>query len=279
MALKTESKVGILVFLTLLMGVAFAWLIGVENPFKAKTEFYVTYEFAGGVELGTPVRVSGIKVGKVEAIEFFVPAAGEKVPAVISKSEPGSATAEPTQKVVPIRLKLSIQKEAMVGVRQDSHFYINLAGIIGERFIEVTPGSQELPQVQPGEVLAGIDPPRIDQLLSQSFNLAGKLIDLVENNKGDIRKTIASLLELTQNVNKTLNRVEHSKIFNSDYSKLVGNLIDITTEFKRLTDKSKTPEGQKTLELLHKLLWRLEPLDSKAIKEFFHEEGVRVKFF
>jgi phospholipid/cholesterol/gamma-HCH transport system substrate-binding protein len=275
MQLSNEAKVGGLVLGTGLLAVIFAWTIGLGNPFKRTVDFYVTYNFAGGIEIGSPVRVSGIKVGKVEKIEFFVPVN----PKDTAKVEPGSDLYDASKAITPLRLKISVLKEAAVGVREDSKFYVNLAGIIGERYIEITPGHMNSPQVKEAATMAGIDPPRIDQLISQSFDLAGKIKDIIDENKGDITKSIELLYKLSGNINTTLQWVDKSAIFKTDLSKLVQNLIQITTDVRVITDKTHTPEGAKTLSLLHELLWRLKPLDEEAIRKFFQKEGMRVHFF
>lgn len=275
MKLSNEAKVGGLVVVTVLMAFLFGWAIGLENPFKRTVSFYVNYGFAGGIEVGSPVRVSGIKVGKVERIDFFVPTDSRAV----ALKEPGSADIEGGKAITPLRLKISVRKDAAVGVKKDSRFYINLAGIIGDRYIEVTPGSVDAPALQDGEVVAGVDPPRIDQLISQSFDLAGKITEIIENNKGDLTRSIELLYKLSGNLNKTLNWVDRSAVFKTDLSKLVENLIAITEGVRTVTDHAGTPEGKKTLKLLHELLWRLEPLDSKKIREFLQKEGVRVHIF
>jgi phospholipid/cholesterol/gamma-HCH transport system substrate-binding protein len=187
MKLGNEAKVGALIFGTLVAAVAFAWIIGIQNPFDNTVDFYVSYGFAGGIEVGSPVRVSGIKVGKVKSIEFFVPVDPKKV----ALKEPGSDEFDNEKATVPLRLKISVRKDAAVGVRHDSRFYINLAGIIGERYIEITPGHAQSPQITAGEMVAGVDPPRIDQLISQSFDLAGKIKDVIDENKGDITRSIS----------------------------------------------------------------------------------------
>lgn len=275
MKLSNEAKVGALVLLSIGLAGVFAWLIGVGNPFQRNLEFYVTYNFAGGIEVGSPVRVSGIKVGRVEKIEFFVPADSKKT----AIQEPGSDPLDESLAVSPLRIKVSVRKDAAVGVRKDSRFYVNLAGIIGERYIEITPGHARVANILPGDTVAGVDPPRIDQLLSQGFDLAGKLKEIVDENKGDLGRTVELLYKLSGQLNQTLVWVDKSALFKTDLSKLVGNLISITSDLRRVTEKTGTPEGEKTLKLMYDLLWRLEPLDGPTIRTFLQKEGIGVKFF
>lgn len=270
-----EAKVGALVTSTVVIALGFAWLLGFKNPFLDQNYFYVTYNFAGGIDLGSHVRLSGIKVGKVEEIDFFAPSPNQQ----ISMKESGSADQDPGLAYTPVRLKISVRKAALPGIRKNSHFYINLAGLIGERYIEITPGSIDSAQLHPGDTVAGVDPPRIDQLISQSFNLAGKIQDLIEKNKGDITKSIELLYKLSNNLNKTLEKIDQSKILSRDLASLITNLMEMTNDLREVTKNTRTTEGQKTLKLLHDMLWRLEPLDSERIKQFFQKEGVKVKIF
>jgi phospholipid/cholesterol/gamma-HCH transport system substrate-binding protein len=270
-----EQKVGALVTGTVVIAIGFAWLLGFKNPFTDQNYFYVTYNFAGGIDLGSHVRLSGIKVGKVEEIQFFAPAPNESV----SKKEPGSADPGANYALTPVRLKISVKKAALPGIRKNSRFYVNLAGLIGERYIEITPGTIDAPQLLPGDVIAGVDPPRIDQLISQSFNLAGKIQDLIEQNKGDITRSIELLYKLSANLNRTLEKIDQSKILSHDLAQLITNLMEVTQDIREVTRHTRSPEGQKTLKMLHDVLWRLEPLDSERIRAFLQKEGVRVKIF
>lgn len=268
MKLSNEAKVGLLLATTLVLTAVFAWMMGASNPFKRSVTLYVTYNFAGGIEVGSPVRVAGIKVGKVEKISFFTPDPNFK-----------GTDQKANEVLTPLKLKITVAKDAAEGVRKDSKFFINLAGIIGERYIEITPGTMTSSKLGDGEVVRGIDPPRIDQLISQSFDLAGKIKAVIEENEGDITKSIKLLYELSANVNKTLGQIEKSKMFKTDIAQLINNLIQITDDVRVLTAKTQTEEGKKTLELMHKLLWRLEPLDEKAIRNFFQKEGLRTRLF
>jgi len=184
--MKVETRVGLFFLGAVITVVAFAWLMGVVNPFSNSYALFVQYNFAGGLEVGSPVRVMGIKVGKVESIEF--------VPD--QRDQQGNE--------VKLKIKISVSKRAKEALRGDSKFFINLAGIIGEKFLEITPGSLSLPIHEAGAVVRGEDPPRIDQLLSQGYGLAGKLLDIVSKNEGSVGHTIELLDHLVTNLNRTL---------------------------------------------------------------------------
>ena len=253
--ISREAKTGIFVALGFILALGLAWMIGVQNPFQRNVDFFVDYDFAGGLQVGSPVRVSGIKVGKVKEIEFFA------------------------EDDVPVRITVSVLEKASKGIHKDSRFFINLAGIIGERYVEITPGAGKEARLKEGDHFKGENPPRIDQIFSQSFNLAGKVIELIEKNEGDIGKSIQLLYKLSENLNKTVIAIDKSKMFKADIGSLINNLIFLTTEAKKGTELLKTEDGEKTLKLLYDLLWRLEPLDEKAIKKFFQDEGIRTKIF
>lgn len=270
-----ELKAGALLLLAFASILAFAWIVGVNNPLSHRLHLYVTYHFAGGIEIGSPVRVSGIKVGQVDTIEFYAMQKSE----VISNKEPGSMQDDKNTAQAPVRLRLSIDPKAAISIRQDSKFYINLAGVIGERYIEITPGHRNKGEIHEGDQLIGTDPPRIDQLLSQSFDLAGKIASLIEDNKDDITHTVELMVKLSTNLNKTLTWVERSELFKSDLGKLVTSLLALSQDLHKMTQKIHGPEGERMMQLLSKLIQRLEPLEQKAILDFFQKEGIRVHLF
>src|SRR6476660_2811428 len=99
---SNDAKVGALVTSTVVIALGFAWLLGFKNPFLDQNYFYVSYNFEGGIDVGSHVRLSGIKVGKVEDIEFFSPDRNQQV----SLKEAGSADQDSTLAYTPVRLKI-----------------------------------------------------------------------------------------------------------------------------------------------------------------------------
>lgn len=258
--MKAETKVGMLFIGSVVMVAMFAFYLGAFNPFSNANELTVLYNFAGGIEVGSPVRVMGIKVGKVKTIEF----------------DPNAKA--PNGEEAKLKLKITIDKNAWKTVRSDSKFFINLAGVIGEKFIEISPGTLSSEALKNGQIVRGEDPPRVDQLISQSYGLAGKIFEFVDNNEASVMDTIETMNKLVVNLNKTLKMVDKTTR-NRDVNKMLKNLVTISDDVAYFTTEIRGPEGQKTIKLINQLIRRLEPLDAAAIKKFLQEEGIKAKLF
>lgn len=259
--MKSQTKVGILLILSAVLITGFSLALGTFQPFSNTHDLKVAYNFAGGLDVGSPVRVMGIKVGKVRAIhfdpEFKMPKSGEEVKLLVS---------------------ISINKEAWPTVRSDSRFFINLAGVIGEKFLEISPGTLESPMLEPGQVVRGEDPPRIDQMISQSYALAGKILEFVSRNEGSVAQTVETLNKLVVNFDKMLKQLEKTSK-DPQVHQIVKNLSTIMDDGAFFSQKLRSPEGQKFMVMVMDLLKRLEPLDAKAIKKFLQDEGIRARLF
>jgi phospholipid/cholesterol/gamma-HCH transport system substrate-binding protein len=256
--MKIETKVGLLAIGAVALIVVFAYMMGLISPFSDARTLNVMYNYAGGIEEGSPVRVMGIKVGKVNKITF------------------DPTYKSPSGEEVKLRMEISVDKKAWTTIKKDSKFYINLAGVIGEKFLEISPGSNEAEQFQNGDVARGEDPPRIDQLISQSYGLAGKIIEIVEKNEGSVGNVINQIDHLVTNFNRTLSLLDKTTK-NKDMARLLDNAVKISDDMAYLTGQLRTKKSQDTFELVQKLLFRLEPLDGPAIKKFFQQEGVRAR--
>lgn len=258
--MRAETKVGLLFLATIAVIAAFAYYLDAFNPFSNTRDLWVAYNFAGGIEVGSPVRVMGIKVGKVKEIVF----------------DPNLKTEAGEE--VKLKVRIGIEKKAWNIIREDSEFFINLAGVIGEKFVEITPGKADSPKLRPGSVVRGMDPPRIDQLISQSYGLAGKIMDVISKNEGSITDTLKMADKLVANLNSLLTRMDKMSN-NEDAKKTIKNLVAITDDLAYFTNALRDPKSEKTFQLLQKLIWRLEGLDDKALKKFFQEEGIKAKLF
>lgn len=250
--LSKEFWVGSLVLLVVALMLVFGSLMGVLSPFRREAKFYVLYDFAGGTEVGSAVRVSGVKVGKVERIEFITPVK--------------NASMDPAS----LRVTVSVAARALPVVRKDSRFYINMAGIIGERYIEISPGSGEA--LESGATVRGIDPPRIDQLLSQGYSVFGKIQKLLDEKEETISEFIDQLSELMTDANAFLKGKENRKAFFS----LISNLAAVSSQLRTGMEDE---EGKRFFKNLVELVKRAEKIDKATLKKFLQEEGIRAHIF
>ncbi len=256
--MKVETKVGLLAIFSLVLVFVFASMMGLFSFFSKTHELNVMYNYAGGLEEGSPVRVMGIKVGKVKKINF--------TPEYKS----------PNGEEVKLKVTIVVEEKAWRSLRKDSKFFINLAGVIGEKFLEISAGSLDSAEFQSGDYVRGEDPPRIDQLISQGYGLAGKIIEIVNKNEGSVTSMITQMDRLVTNFNKTLALLDKTTQ-NKDVAKLMDNVMKISDDMAYLTGGLRSKKAEDSYQLLHKLLFRLEPLDSAAIKKFFQDEGVRAR--
>lgn len=256
--MKVETKVGILFLVAVALVIGFAYGLGAISPFSDANTLNVAYNYAGGIDVGSPVRVMGIKVGKVKSIKF----------------EPGLKM--PNGEEVKLKIEITISKQSWDTVRTDSRFYINLAGVIGEKFLEISPGTTSNPPFEPGALIRGEDPPRIDQLISQSYGLAGKILEFVDKNEGSVTQTLEALNSLVTNFNKTLVLMDKTTK-NVKVAELLQNLVQISGDVAHVSKKLRSDDADKTIELVHRLVWRLDDLDKAAIKKFLQEEGVKAR--
>ncbi len=271
-----EVKVGIVVSITIALILAFLFFLGQYNPFAKSYRINVIYNFAGGVELGSPVRVAGVKVGKVDQIRFF---------------EPGKTF---NKEPVSILIRIQIDRRAEELIRTDSKFYINMAGIIGEKYVEIDPGTQAGKALKNNDTVRGIDPPRIDQFLSQGYGIFDKINkkyqSLTEEDKQKIRALFDNLVTLSENLS---NFGEKS----GELTRLIANLNSVLEviapknqqEKKQL--EQKLAQLSKTFDHIYAASERLDRTSSqletemqgvtkqtieKTLREILQQEGITI---
>jgi len=257
---KKEWWVGFLIVLSIGLMFGFVALLKGAGALDRGYHLIVYYQFAGGIETGAPVRVSGIKVGKIKKIEFL----------------DELALAKESEKLAPASVKLSVDLDPKIKslIRSDSQFYINIAGVIGERYLEITPGSQAAPSLAEGAEVRGIDPPRVDQLLSQGYGVFGRVQDFLEKNEQalqELLETVHSLLKDTNSLLSTLNKRKTNRILDN-----VDEVLENTAYF---TKKIRGKGREKFIDQLQDLVERAHQIDKPTLKQFLQEEGVRARIF
>lgn len=178
-----EVKVGLLVLgaLILLSGFVFIFAgINLEKTYEVSVDF----NNPGGLQPGAGVRIAGVKVGTVKALEFR---AGKKDDATGRQSL--------------VRAKVAIEAKLQPTIHEDADFYVTTQGVLGEQFLAIDPGSPEKAPLREGAVVKGIDPPRIDLFLAKAYELLDTTVSGLRNN----RDLIAQMANDSSGVLKGLN--------------------------------------------------------------------------
>jgi phospholipid/cholesterol/gamma-HCH transport system substrate-binding protein len=147
-----EFKVGLLIVIGLVVFGGFIFILG-NFSFSSGYTLYVDYGFSGNIQPGAPVKVSGIKVGKVEDVEFL-----------------GGKVVDKGGRRVQVRLEVWVEDRVADTIRRDAEFFINTSGVLGEQYLEIVPGDDyQNPPLGEDVVVAGVDPPRTDLIVARLY--------------------------------------------------------------------------------------------------------------
>jgi phospholipid/cholesterol/gamma-HCH transport system substrate-binding protein len=117
----TEIKVGIFVVIILfLFGVGIFAIGSHQKYFQRQYTLWASFSNIKGLIVGAPVRLSGLTVGRVNAILF--------------SEDPAAKT---------IRVELKINKSVQERIREDSIASIQTMGLLGDKYVEISMGSPE----------------------------------------------------------------------------------------------------------------------------------------
>lgn len=171
-----EVKVGALILVAIGLLGAFIVVMGGVN-FQPTYSIFVDFDNPGGLQAGSPVKIAGVKVGKIVEIQY----------------RGGETNAQTGQREPLVRTKASIEKRYQNGLRDNSTFYVTTQGVLGEQFMQIDPGSGDRPLLAEGATVRGLDPPRLDMLLSESYELLHTGVKALRENREELAQTFDGL--------------------------------------------------------------------------------------
>jgi phospholipid/cholesterol/gamma-HCH transport system substrate-binding protein len=207
-----EFKVGLLILISTAILLGFIFILGnfsLHSGFRIAVDF----DYVGSLQPGAPVKVSGIKVGKVESVELW---GGKEDPELHQR--------------VQVRVEVWIEERARDGIRGDAEFFINTAGVLGEQYLEVVPGRDfDHPAIAAGTVFHGKavhDPPRTDLVVQKLYEVLEGVAGVLHDDRDAIKNVLANSASAIAELNKLLvdNRAR--------LGELIGNGADLAKEAK-----------------------------------------------
>lgn len=208
--ITNEFKTGLMLIIVVAIVIYFVYAAGGPHVSKGGYEVTVTFDFISGLRKNAPVKLGGAEVGYVKDIQIL-------------------CNKEQTQIVVTLWV------DAKAKIRTDSEFRIMTAGLMGEKFIEISPGGKSIPFLKPATTVAGINP----------FELELQA-DIIANNLNDV------LLEI-----KKLSKHADDIVTKEEIDNILKNLEATSANFEAFSEDLKKHPW--------KLIWKTK--EKKADKK------------
>jgi phospholipid/cholesterol/gamma-HCH transport system substrate-binding protein len=162
-----QLKVGVLVLTALVVFMATILTLGrQEHLWERKESYEIHLARTNGLQSGGQVSLSGVVVGSVTGLRF---------PANLADSY--------------IEVTIEVGRAVTDRIRQDTVASVRTLGLLGDRYIELTPGSPDQPAIDPGGLITAIDPVDYEQVLGRSGDIVTNVVEVTTSLK-DVLQTI-----------------------------------------------------------------------------------------
>jgi len=233
-----ELKVGIFIFIGIVILSVIIFSIGNFYTVKRGYILNVVFSFANGISIGAPVRYSGVEVGEVQDIKVYF-----------------------DQKENRPMVKLGIWVAQNTWINENAKASINTLGLLGEKYLEITPGTRDTKLLQRGDILRGQDPVSTEELARTTKDMVekvGNLIESIDKLAGDealrvsLRNTVFNMEALSGDLRDFLSYARQGKgtlgrLISDD--KLYNDIDEMILEIKqnpwKLLFKSPPPKEKK----------------------------------
>ncbi len=150
-----EFKVGVFVLISLAI---LGWLVIKAGDFTLKPGYTIRFVFGsvGGVETGSPIRLAGVPVGQVKSIQVMR-----------NRGE--------------TQVEISAWIEQGVFIEEDAEVQVNTLGLLGEKYIEITPGTTGSKTLGDGGTVSGRTPATFEKITESGTRLIQKMEHTVDN--------------------------------------------------------------------------------------------------
>lgn len=167
---KLELKVGVFVFIGLVILVIFILSIGGFKIWSSGYRINVNFNFVNGVKVGAPVRFAGVDVGEVKKVQLeFVPQENRS------------------------NVRLGLWIRSIIKIPPDSTVWVNTLGLLGEKYVEIIPGKNYANPVQDNGSMVGTDPLPIHAIFNRAENIMRNLdegLAQIRNKEGSLGKLV-----------------------------------------------------------------------------------------
>ncbi len=201
--MNQETKVGAFLLVAVAVLMTGILLLGNVNIFARRHVYYIDFSDVQALPPKAAVKISGVEIGKVSAVDL-----------------------------VEGRARVTVGIQTDIPVYQDARAKIGSTGIIGTRFVELTPGTPAAGLLEPKSIIQGVKGGSLEDMVS---NLGSIFEDDEQygNAMQNLKATIANIRKVSESLNVALG--QHPKELEDivlNVRKFTADLAEISTERK-----------------------------------------------
>ncbi|MDD5475412.1 MAG: MlaD family protein [Syntrophales bacterium] len=208
-SISIEAKVGIFVLVAMIILGYMSFRVG-EYGFGLKKGYLVTasFESVSGLKRDAFVQIAGVEVGRVERIALK------------------DGRAEVTMRISP-----------SVMLEKDVRASLKTYGILGDKYVDITPGTPEYGYIlEGGEIVYVERPADLDKLLQELGTIASDVMSVTaslrevmggEDGEANLRAIVENTRQLTENLNRVVERSD------KNFTMLAESLTEASREIQK----------------------------------------------
>ncbi len=231
----SEIKAGFWILISMLVLAGFLVLISGAKFWKQSDNYRVRLQYIGGLEAGSPVRMGGMLVGKVSAVNLL----------------PEDSA-----------LELTIEVPEGMPVKSGTTAYLSFVSITSEQHLELNPFRGQAELLSPGDLIPSREMLEMADVLAK-FDMVGDSVQMILHNINHLLNPlnlsrIDSIISRTNSIMTTVNPRVKEVLDNlnqaaSSMDSLLRNINQFVdgadTSFQRLASDARTLIGQAGLTL------------------------------
>lgn len=238
MKARNELKAGLFMAIGIFLVAGLILIMGREKQiFARQSKFYASFTDVKGLSTGAPVRLGGIPIGRVAEVGFAKDLSDLRV-----------------------HVTLLINDSYLDRVRTDSTVTIDTQGLLGDRFVSISPGAAT-GTVAPGSVLPSTEIADFSKVLVRAQSAVDNTAQITERlNKsleGLTPETFTNIAEATQSMAEVFSAIKSEKGFinkliysEQDGKKLMDSINATSRDLSAIVSEVKSGKG-----VLHALVY------------------------
>jgi phospholipid/cholesterol/gamma-HCH transport system substrate-binding protein len=194
-----EVKTGFVVILCAGILIGLTIMAGNFRPFQTTYTINAIFSNSSGIEKDATVRLSGVEIGKVQSVQLVYRKEGDTV--VITK----------------------LELDDSARIREGAKAAVTTLGLMGEKYIELTPGDTGAPVIKHGATIQGKDPINIDAIIEEATSTMEVAKETMTNISSLVKNLDTAITDNRPNIDEIMNNLRRS----------TDNLEEFTDDIKR----------------------------------------------